>query len=425
LFHRQPQRRNRRRQAVKYYDALVIGGGPAGATAGRMLAQRGWRVAVVEKAAYPRRKVCGEFVSAVSLSLLRKAGLAGAFIARAGPPVRRVGLYAGPTMIDAAMPQPAAASELFGRALGREHLDILMLDAAKDCGAELWQPWTLTELKKTAAGFAGTAESRDKCESITLNARIVIAAHGSWEHGLLPTQPPDTPPLAGDLFAFKAHFVNASLPEDLMPLLIFPGGYGGMVHSDSGRMSLSICIRRDMLAHCRRLRIGSKAADAILAHIRGTCRGVDSALRGAAPAGTWLSTGPIRPGIRPFRDDGIFTVGNAAGEAHPIIAEGIGMAMQSAWLLCERLIAHTPKDLKTRHIAAVARGYAADWQRNFSHRVRMAAIFARLATQSFSADITVALLRRYPALLTLGARLSGKTHAMREGAPAGGMRLSK
>ena len=48
-------------------------------------------------------------------------------------------------------------------------------------------------------------------------------------------------------------------------------------------------------------------------------------------------TGPAeRGGVRVHLRDGdsIFRIGNAAAEAHPILGEGMSMAMQSAWLLC-------------------------------------------------------------------------------------------
>ncbi len=48
------------------YDALVIGGGPAGAVSALLLARAGWNVAVVEKERFPRGKVCGEFISAAT-----------------------------------------------------------------------------------------------------------------------------------------------------------------------------------------------------------------------------------------------------------------------------------------------------------------------------------------------------------------------
>ncbi|WP_136622814.1 FAD-dependent oxidoreductase, partial [Mesorhizobium sp. 10.2.3] len=41
------------------YDAVIIGAGPAGSSAALTLARRGWAVAIVEKSAFPRRKVCG------------------------------------------------------------------------------------------------------------------------------------------------------------------------------------------------------------------------------------------------------------------------------------------------------------------------------------------------------------------------------
>ena len=72
------------------FDACVIGSGPAGATAALVLARAGWSVALVEKAVFPRRKVCGEFISAATLTVLEACGVAKDFLALAGPPVRRV-----------------------------------------------------------------------------------------------------------------------------------------------------------------------------------------------------------------------------------------------------------------------------------------------------------------------------------------------
>jgi flavin-dependent dehydrogenase len=393
---------------MKTYDAMVIGAGPAGATAALMLARAGWSVAIVEKAPFPRRKVCGEFISATSLPLLRALGLAETFLAQAGPPVRQVGLYAGNTLLAADMPRPRDGADAYGRALGREHFDTLVLHAAAAAGAALWQPWALTRVERAAGHWTGTAVAKDKGKSAQLQARIVIAAHGSWEGGTLPTHAAGSPPRGNDLFAFKAHFRHCGLPAGLMPLLVFPGGYGGMVHSDGGRVSLSCCIRRDYLARCRRERQGTRAAEVVIAHIRAACRGVDAALNGATRDATWLSAGPLRPGIRGFCRAGIFLAGNAAGEAHPIIAEGISMAMQSSWLLCERLIARQDEILSGQGTAMLADEYAASWRRNFARRVQAAALFAQVATQPAAAGIAAALLERIPALLTFGAYLSGK-----------------
>ena len=81
------------------YDAIVVGSGPAGATAALLLSRSGWRVAIVEKAAFPRRKVCGEFVSATTWPLLDALGVGDELRGQAGPVVRRVGVFARTSMV--------------------------------------------------------------------------------------------------------------------------------------------------------------------------------------------------------------------------------------------------------------------------------------------------------------------------------------
>jgi flavin-dependent dehydrogenase len=199
-----------------------------------------------------------------------------------------------------------------------------------------------------------------------------------------------------------------------MPLLIFPGGYGGMVHSDSGRLSLSCCIRRDELMRCRERRQGHSAAEAVSQHIQASCQGVREALKHAKLDGAWLSAGPIRPGIRKRYADGIFFIGNIAGEAHPIIAEGISMAMQSAWLLCQNLLARQ----ENRAATEIGRAYAAKWKRRFAPRIYAASAFAHLAMSRNAAVLALPILKQFPGFLTFGAQLSGKATQLITPAPA-------
>jgi flavin-dependent dehydrogenase len=379
------------------YDALIVGGGPSGSAAALLLARAGWRVTLIEKATFPRRKVCGEFISAGSLPLLRKLGVAERFVECAGPPIRRVGAFAKDATMTAAMPRVPTGD--WGHALGREHLDLLLLEAAANAGAEIVQPAKVTGLRRNGNGFVAAVAAEHETRNIA--ARFAIAANGSWEPApfLNAVTPPHRP---SDLLAFKAHFRNASLPPDLMPLLAFPGGYGGMVQTDGGRVTLSCCVRRDRLQQCRQQQPTLNAGEAVLHTIVASCRGARDALEHAAVDGAWLAAGPIRPGQRPRCEDGIFRIGNAAGEAHPVVAEGISMALQSAWLLCRELTAAYAPD-------QVGRRYDAVWRAAFAPRIHAAAAVAQLAMRPLAVAAALPLLRLAPQLLTLGARLSGKT----------------
>ena len=389
------------------HDALVIGGGPAGATVAWLLARSGWTVALLEKSVFPRRKVCGEFLSATSMPLLHNLGIDSRFLDIAGPPVRTVGLYTGSHMLEAPMPVNHTGHAGLGRALGREHLDDMLLDGAKRAGVEVLQPCSAIAIARDKDFHVCLAKR--SASNIELRARMVIAAHGSWEKGKLPTQLRSRKPAPSDLLGFKAHFVRSGLPDGLIPLIAFPGGYGGMVHTDHGRVTLSCCMRRDVLKRCRNASIGSRrASNAVMGYILEHCDGVQLALEGAKTVGPWLSAGPIRPGLRSLYKDGVFAVGNTAGEAHPVVAEGIGMAMQGAWLLSEFLIAGRTQALRG-DTDSIGRAYARAWRRHFQSRLRMAAAIAHLAMRPEATRPLLPLFQRLPDLLTICTRLSGKT----------------
>lgn len=384
------------------HDAVVLGGGPGGTTAALLLARAGWSVALVERKAFPRRKVCGEYLSATNRPLFRRLGLEDLFDATAGPEVCRVGLFAASDCLDADLPCPGG----WGRALARDRLDPLLLDSAARAGVEVLQPWQATGLTRTGAGYLCRARSDNGAET-ELRAPVVVLAHGSWDVTSLPTQQARGPARGSDLFGFKAHFRESALAPGLMPLLAFPGGYGGMVHCDGGRVSISCCVRRDVL---QRLRAGSSlpAGDVVQAYLESVCLGVRRALDGATRDGSWLAAGPIRPGVRVRPDGGLFAVGNAAGEAHPVVAEGISMAMQSAWLLTRRLTRWRQLDGDPRSLPEVGGAYARAWRGAFVPRLTASVALAQWAMRTSTLGASLPLVRRWPRLLTWGARWSGK-----------------
>lgn len=384
------------------YDAVVIGAGPAGSSAALAIAHQGRRVAIVERNTFPRRKVCGEFMSAVNLDLLDCLGAGPVVREKAGPPISRLAVFASGPGIEA--PMPSAAGDAFGRALGRDVLDTVLLDTARASGVEVFQPWRAVEILRD--GEVSQITISNGADQLQLEAPVVVAAHGSWEPGKLVSNLEKRKD-AHDFLGFKAHFTGASLASELMPLIAFPGGYGGLVWADQGRLSLSCCIRRDVLARVRSQFPPLSAALAVHAYILQSCPAVADALAGSGTQGEWLAAGPIRPGIRAAYEEDIFRVGNIAGESHPIIAEGISMALQSGWLLAQELGKERQWHSSGRR--AAGNRYSQAWRKQFATRVHLSSGLAQLAISPLATTVLTAIVRAFPATLSIGASWSGKT----------------
>ncbi len=393
------------------FDAIVIGAGPAGCGAAILLAEAGWRVALVEKQVYPRRKVCGECISATNLPILEALGIGPQLSRFGGHPLRHVALVSGAHIVRAPLPAYEDGAHPWGLALAREHLDTLLLEQAARRGVSVFQPWQVYAIDGVAGNHACRLRHTNRREECELPAALVVDAHGSWE-----------PPVAGsggatagaahgpsDLFGFKANFRHASLEHDLLPVLAFPGGYGGMVVAGEATATFACCLRRDALARARARFPGVKAAEAAFAWVREHAPATERLLGEAVQCGGWLAAGPIRPGVRvSSRDDTVFRIGNAAGEAHPIIGEGIGMALQSAVLLAEILVRRQAHRAGAPSHQGARSEYAASWRRRFGRRIRMSALYAHLAMRPQVFGAVLPALGRHPALLTGFARWCGK-----------------
>ena len=414
------------------YDAIIVGAGPAGSTAAILLAREGWRVALIEKQLFPRRKVCGECIAASNLPLLDGLGIGDAFAALAGPELREVALMHGNTQTHALLPPALHGRHRWGRALGRETLDCLLLEQARAAGAQVLQPWSALAIQGAPGNWRCVIRALDSTAKKTLLAPLLIAANGSWEP--LASERAVTPAVhrVTDLLAFKANFSAAVLARGLLPVLSFSGGYGGMVGADAGVTTVACCIRRDRLEALRLSLPGLSAGTAVETLLKRECAGVREALKTATRDGPWLAAGPLNPGIRVNTPDGILRIGNAAGEAHPIIGEGISMALQSAWLLCSYLLdrrdgasasartnaggATTGNELISQAAwqRVVQQRYAAQWRQQFGPRLRLAATFAHVAMRPASAALMASTVRRWPGLLTLGATWGGKARSVVE-----------
>ena len=108
------------------WDVIVVGAGPAGSVTARELARRGRRVLLVDKAIFPRMKVCGCCLNSAAIRTLERLGLA--HVLEGAIPLDRVRIAAGARSADVNLPR--------GMALSREVLDARLVEAAIEAGAE-------------------------------------------------------------------------------------------------------------------------------------------------------------------------------------------------------------------------------------------------------------------------------------------------
>jgi flavin-dependent dehydrogenase len=400
-------------------DVLVIGAGPAGASVAIRLARAGWQVVILEQSDYPRQKVCGECLGPASLRRLHELGIADRLRDLASPEIRHVAWMTRLRTAVADMPPCLSGPYRYGRAIGRDLLDAMLLERARELGVRVIQPAQARRLHGAAGEFvceyrsravAGGRQSHPTGERISVP--IVVDAHGSWERG--PTADDrglqgsgPRPARRADLLGFKATFLAAALPSGLLPVLSLPGGYGGMVVSDRGRTTVACCIRRDVL-RAWRLRVpGNSAGAAVEAFLRSSCRGLAAALAGAKLDGGWQSIGPLRPGFHTQSTPGAFSVGNAAAEAHPLIGEGICMALESAALLAA-LLGDRPASFDERLTRSVHAAYIRAAHATFARRVRLAQVYSHLAMRQRIATAIAVPIRLWPRTLTVAAQLAGK-----------------
>ncbi len=115
-------------------DVIVVGAGPAGAIAAIVLARAGARVRVLDRAVFPRDKMCGDSLNPGAIRLLARHGLDQAVTAR-GLPVEGM-LLTGP---GGAAVEGRYPGGVLGRSILRRDLDSLLLEAAIASGARVEQ----------------------------------------------------------------------------------------------------------------------------------------------------------------------------------------------------------------------------------------------------------------------------------------------
>ena len=288
--------------ATELYDVIVIGGGPAGSAAAITAARAGARALLLEKGQFPRHKVCGEFVSAESLELLRS--LAGDTCFADKPAIDRSRFFVGKSSVSFQLTHPALS-------IPRLELDSALFHAAKVQGVQAQQDALVREVHRDGVFHVITSE-------MSYAGKAVVNATGRWSnlvrHKLSPK---------ARWIGLKAHFREAQPPASV-DLYFFPGGYCGVQPIGSGCVNACAMVKAD--------------AARTLPEVFSMHPELWKRSREWQPVFPALTTSGLdfRPAETEFEQ--MMLVGDAASFIDPFAGDGISLALQSGVLASQMLL---------------------------------------------------------------------------------------
>lgn len=157
------------------YDAIVVGARCAGAPTAMLLARRGYRVLVVDRATFPSDTVSTHLIHPPGLAALDRWGLLGRVVASGCPPIDTYCFDFGPFTIEGS---PAGAGFPASYAPRRTVLDKILADAATESGAELREGFTVDGLVVEGEAVTGIRGHGADGRPATEYARVVVGADG-------------------------------------------------------------------------------------------------------------------------------------------------------------------------------------------------------------------------------------------------------
>jgi flavin-dependent dehydrogenase len=158
------------------FDAIVVGARVAGAPTAMLLARRGYRVLLVDRATFPSDTMSTHLVHAPGMDLLHRWGLADRVIATGCPPLTGYRLDLGPFAIAGAPRGTEAAPHAF--APRRLLLDAILVDAAAEAGADVRQGVSVDGLLVEEGVVRGIRAHDRSGAPFEERAGVVIGADG-------------------------------------------------------------------------------------------------------------------------------------------------------------------------------------------------------------------------------------------------------
>jgi flavin-dependent dehydrogenase len=369
-------------------DVLIVGAGPAGAVAGAILARAGARVCIVDRATFPRDKLCGDTVNPGTLARLRLLDLASGIDERS---LRVDGMQVtgeGGETIEGRYPDG-----LSGRALTRRDLDWLLLEQAMAAGCQFEASVAVHRaiVDGQAPVVSGAVVGAGRHES-PMRARVTIAAdgrHSTIAFGLgLARHPPR--PRRWAIGAYFEYFLPGTVGRlTFGEMHVRRGHYIGVAPVPGGLTN--VCLVKPSFPGDATLRDPASALTRALAG--------DPLLRdraaGARMVASPIVLGPLAVDVRDAAIDGLLLAGDAAGFIDPMTGDGLRFATYGGELAAAAALRALARGWSGVHASLTAerrRAFGAKWRFNRALRALVASPRA-IDAAALGARIAPAVLR--------------------------------
>ena len=301
------------------YDAIVVGARCAGSPTAMLLAQKGYRVLVVDRSTFPSDTLSTHMVHAPGVAALARWGLLDEVIATGCPPIDTYSFDFGPITIEGT-PRPVEGNST-AYAPRRTVLDKILVDAADRAGAEVREGFTVDEVLVEGGRVAGIRGRDAGGRVVVERARVVIGADGRNSHVAKAVQPQQYNEKPMLQWSFYTYF--SGLPADTFQTVIRPDRGFAFFPTNEGLTLLAVgwpiaeatAFKSDVEANfLKTLELSPEVAE----RVRGATR-EDRFYGGSVP--NFFRT-PFGPGWA--------LVGDAGYNKDPITAQGISDAFRDA-----------------------------------------------------------------------------------------------
>lgn len=381
--------------------AVIAGAGPAGSSLAIRLARSGLEVTLIERSFFPRRKLCGEFISPECLEHFKDLGVLADMMSAGGDRIAETVFFSMKGR-SASVPSDwfgAASKSALG--LSRAEMDLRLLEKARCEGVEIIEGAAVNGIVREEDLVKAVTVRLESGERVEVEGDIfadatgrarALARHASGEEASRPR-----------LVGFKSHFSGVEMPSGRCEIYFFPGGYGGLNYVEDGLANHCFLVRADVVRSFGG-DTDSMVDELVLSNIRAR-----QTLGNAKKQFDWLAVAVDGFGPKELVPaPNLFAVGDAGAFIDPFTGSGMLMALESSDLLAKALV-RGANSLET-----AAEGYRADHRSKFARRLRLCAVMRRIAYLPMFAGAAVSAVGLSSTARKLLAR------STRKGAEAGG-----